>query len=807
MTKLKKAVSLFLCTLLVLSVGACNKKGSQGGENPKPAGPGEIDVWTTYSTEKILRDKTDIYDDVKLGQSVEVHSCKGEYESAQVIMTASSRVASYKAEILGDLTSESGATFSKNNIELRAQKYVEVRTVYSTYNSPTTGWYPDALLPLDVAIAYKENHIEAGENQGLYLTFAVPTTQAAGTYSGNLVITYDGREKTVPVKLVVHDITISEKTRSLSYFNLGFTLYQGELDSSQTMWRKYAEKLLEYRISPSVVLKKLNSSDDGIKEYVDEAYDLVENHGMSTINSPWKNGNDLTRFLMQLAKKSVEKNVDLLSMTIVKGPDEPKVSTLGSVKTFTDQFNSGVNNAVSQFDSLAALGASQAFINTLKTSAQGIPLLITLGYGRNESTNSANVDTYCPQYHLYDTEENRRLYDDQWKGRWWYGCIYPRPPYPTYHTEDTLVSARSVGWMMSEYDVIGNLYWSATVYARYDGSAYKPIDDLYNNPADHFLECNGDGYLFYPGAPYGIDGPVSSIRLEAVRDGNEDFEMLYDLKAAYDTAGKDFSAVQRYISDLIYSGTRVRYDSISAQFDVARKAMIQLSLMAKAGVFISDVDDDGKGTMTFEIFANEGTTLKNGDDTLSGTLEGGMIKYVLEIKMQNTANAVALRAKVGESEYAFDFALGGKVEFFGADKLLDANDTFSDGNATASAQKSGERIELSVGEVSAKHQSVRYVSSVLSSLDQSSKKMILYIENDGEETPFRWLVRLANETLNTELYSGVLKSGANVVEIDLSFIDFERSGKIIYSDLFFSLTSGDYGAKTLYIDGITVYGK
>ena len=42
---------------------------------------------------------------------------------------------------------------------------------------------------------------------------------------------------------------------------------------------------------------------------------------------------------------------------------------------------------------------------------------------------------------------------------------------------------------------------------------------------------NGDGYLFYPGGPVGLDGPVTSIRLEAARDGVEDYAYLQALEA------------------------------------------------------------------------------------------------------------------------------------------------------------------------------------------------------------------------------------------------------------------------------------
>jgi len=42
---------------------------------------------------------------------------------------------------------------------------------------------------------------------------------------------------------------------------------------------------------------------------------------------------------------------------------------------------------------------------------------------------------------------------------------------------------------------------------------------------------NGDGFLLYPGTPIGVKGPVTTIRLEAARDGVEDYEYLQLLKA------------------------------------------------------------------------------------------------------------------------------------------------------------------------------------------------------------------------------------------------------------------------------------
>ena len=811
----KKLIVLLLSLLLGVSgLTAC--KNDDVSKNTEP---GEITFWSTYATEKVLQNRTDLYDDVKLDAAVEVLACKGEYESAQVIMTAEKDVASYNAELTSDLIGPDGATFSKENIDLRHQKYIQVSKIHSSHNAPPVGWYPDALLPLETAVAYGENTIKAGENQGLYVTFNVPVEQKAGEYAGTLKIIYDGQEELIPVRLTVCDFTISQTTRSQSYFNLGFSQHLGELDSTQESWRRYVEELLKYRIAPSNVMRNAAQATDAWMEaYVDEAYDLVKNYDMSTINSPFKTGTDLSRFLVKLAQKSIEEKINLLEIVIVKGTDEPSINTLNEVKKLTESFHSGVAAAIGQFDGLKAVTATEkyaageldAFVSELKASAKKIPYTIALTYSRNDETNAAGIDTYCPQFDKYDTPESRALYDDQAeKGRWWYGCISPRPPYPTYHTEDTLISARSVGWMMSEYDIVGNLYWSATVYARWDGSTYHAIEDYYSGLADRFLNCNGDGYLFYPGAPYGLDRPVASLRLEAIRDGNEEEVLLYVLRAADMAAGRSPDAIQRDVSNLIYSGTKVRYNNISEQFAVARKAMIQLAMLAKspAGVFITDVQDDNRGTITYKITAKKGYELKNAGTALEGTLNGDFTEYVVPIRMENDRNAISLSVSAEGKEYAFNYDLGGKVTFYAAEQLCDGNNTFSDGNATVTAKVENGKVRLDVGGVIKKNQNIRYTSAVLSSIGEAAQRLVLLVENPGEATDFRLMVRFKNNSLNTELYSGMLNKGENEIIIDLSGVNLKSVGAIQYADFYFSKDNkSEQPAKTVYLNGLTVYG-
>ncbi|HIE52755.1 MAG TPA: DUF4091 domain-containing protein, partial [Armatimonadetes bacterium] len=64
---------------------------------------------------------------------------------------------------------------------------------------------------------------------------------------------------------------------------------------------------------------------------------------------------------------------------------------------------------------------------------------------------------------------------------------------------------------------------------------------------------NGDGYLTYPGEPVGLTEPVSTIRLEQVREGIEDYEyfcLLRERIAAAQQRGMDTTAAEQALEQV-----------------------------------------------------------------------------------------------------------------------------------------------------------------------------------------------------------------------------------------------------------------
>jgi hypothetical protein len=124
--------------------------------------------------------------------------------------------------------------------------------------------------------------------------------------------------------------------------------------------------------------------------------------------------------------------------------------------------------------------------------------------------------------------------------------------------------ARIIGWLSWKMRVSGFEYWSANSWGQ---NLRKPDEKPFlaqietNWKANTFGEYNGDGYLVYPGP----DGSVlSSIRLENLRHGIEDYEMLALLRDCVTRAkanGTDVEAAEKLLaiddticrSDLTYT--------------------------------------------------------------------------------------------------------------------------------------------------------------------------------------------------------------------------------------------------------------
>jgi hypothetical protein len=156
---------------------------------------------------------------------------------------------------------------------------------------------------------------------------------------------------------------------------------------------------------------------------------------------------------------------------------------------------------------------------------------------------------WCPLSSHYDHEqaEARRRAGEQF---WWYVCTAPKAPYCTLFIDHPGTELRVWLWQTWQRHIEGILVWQTNYWTS--SAAYpdpeRPQDPYadpmgwvsgYSTPAGTRQAWgNGDGRFLYPpeaaasGRPTEpvLDGPVSSIRLEMLRDGIEDYEYLVILR-------------------------------------------------------------------------------------------------------------------------------------------------------------------------------------------------------------------------------------------------------------------------------------
>lgn len=675
---LNKLTVIALSGMLCLGATACNTASTPDAK---------LEVWTAYGTEKILRDVD--YSSRYNQDVLKIKAFREENESAQIILSTKGKINSYTLT-LSDLTDGNGNVLSKNSFTVYNQKYINVTDIKDAESQTGAGYYPDALLPYDVAVEYGENKITDGLNQGLWITLKTGEDQPAGVYTGNFKVTADGKDYQVPVSVTVYDFNLTETVHSKSSFLINAEeLALGELDCTKEMIEAYHDFFLDHRISPN----HLSSGDlygvlqgEALENFLDVAEKSALDPRCSNYHITYAmSGTDILVDGKTLSIQTVD--FDLFESTlramadrsIEKGANLFKKAATYFV--FFDEYDVNGKTETANYNLTRADELCKTLAEELRDEYPyadldfKTELLDDLANIRHKcvgslTSNLTSKATMVPTIDKYHTAEGRKTYTDwaeKWYGDkaelWTYTCMNPDPPYPTYHTEDVLISSRLLGWMMYNYNITGNLYWSTTLYAYSDGSQ---IQDYYDT-ALRFPQANGDGYLVYPGRPYGIQGPVGTVRLQSILDGNEDYDLLWQLEnqlySQRGVTGDQFDNVLKYVVSDLYNGTKCNTDkAICSILENSREQLANLIVLAdKAGVVVEDaVASNGK--IKFTVSAPNGVTLNaNGNALTNGTESNGIITYQFEVALDNASNSLVLIAEKDGETYNLNLSLGGRM--------------------------------------------------------------------------------------------------------------------------------------------------
>lgn len=503
-------------------------------EEEKPAAPSlNAEVWTLPSSAKVLRgeDCSALYTDEP---ALNFTMAQNEYESMQLMITPEEDVSAYSLEV-SDLKGEGSAVIPAEDIEVYNEFYVEIKLGTAPNSTRPAGWYPDALVPQDISAKFGENTIAAGDNQGIWINLRSQKDTPAGTYTGTFTLHLDDTEKQIPVTAEVWDFAIPDEVHARNSFNLfQDELSNGQFDNTKESYQYYVDYLLDYRVTTSEIVSPEYSMDDWvelIKKYAaDPRVTSYNIHGSGYFSK---------EKLQALIENSTPE-LNLVEKAYFYLYDEPF--------SMMDTAREGYYNKIDELIILADSYTEEelASYGLTRDDILGVEVLITL---------TASIDTidglrtYCPLVSDFNTQEMRDMYEDfrqhpylgknnelegtDYGTTWWYVCVQPYDPYPNINIDMDLNTARVLSWMQYQYDIEGLVYWGTMTYfstaTRFDEYGQKPVN-VYDQANGVFAGANGDGYILYPGAKYGMTEPIPTMRLMELRDGFEEYEFLYLLE-------------------------------------------------------------------------------------------------------------------------------------------------------------------------------------------------------------------------------------------------------------------------------------
>lgn len=241
----------------------------------------------------------------------------------------------------------------------------------------------------------------------------------------------------------------------------------------------------------------------------------------------------------------------------------------------------------------------------LKEAAPGLNRMLTEEV-TPELIGGPNI--WCPVSFNYDYKKARQRQAEGEK-LWWYICTGPKEPYATLFIDHPGTELRVWLWQTWERAIEGILVWQTNYWtseAAYPDAPQNPYKDPmgwvsgYSTPEGAMRPWgNGDGRFIYPpeSAANGqadrpvLDAPVSSMRLEMLRDGIEDYEyltLLRNLVEAFEkthseSEARPFRELLETPDDITSSLTEFTWDPapIEARRAAVARAIVRLSEVSK----------------------------------------------------------------------------------------------------------------------------------------------------------------------------------------------------------------------------------
>ena len=456
-------------------------------------------VWVTSSMQKVLADEVPPASAEKV---LRLSAARGEREAGQIVLR-SSRKAQLVHVTVNDLQAGKGVRLGAEAITIYRVAYIHL---------PAHGRkYPDPLPPLHLPV-----DLEPNQNQPLWVSIEVPRDARPGQYRGQIELEMTGGERhLIPIQLRVWSFEIPLKPSMRTAFGLwgdGIARHHEVTADSAAFWEnisrrrasseeeppKSAHQKLMHRYWELLVSRRISPFSIPVDIFSQEAGKYLGDPRLSSFIIPYSDD-----------EAQLRRTVDHLRQGgwLEKGyfyvVDEPITR---------EQYD----RLVEICQRIKRIDPSLKIVSPYFRHPEFDP------EKRPEVLLDGQVNIWCPVTAFFQPD---LLRERQQRGEevWWYVCCGPGKPYANFFVDMDGIDHRILFWQQKMFGVQGLLYWNTIWWDP--NSTQDPWEDIATvkniNP-----QVYGDGSLVYPGKRAGVYGPVTSIRLELICDGTEDYEYL-----------------------------------------------------------------------------------------------------------------------------------------------------------------------------------------------------------------------------------------------------------------------------------------
>jgi hypothetical protein len=400
------------------------------------------------------------------------------------------------------------------------------------------GTYPDPLFPLA-----KEISLEGSATETIWISVFTPEDTPPGIYQGAVEIDAGKQKLRLPFRVEVFPATVPKEQRLwvTNWFWFEQQLiarHYPQLNSDPDRYWRILENIgrtmAEYKQNVAFVpvrtLAKAHLADGAVQYdfgLVDRWIEIFDKAGMAR----WIEGGHLSGRLGGGYDSPYVLPTDLVENDqIVRKelpPDDPRAEQ--NLREFLRQLRRHLKEKgwlgrylqhVHDEPHGPEMPIYRRFVHIVSEELPGVPTLDAISLGEDISAQQETT-IWVPKLGTFDEHLDAIAAHKARGGQsWYYICLDPRGKYLNRFTDYPTLKVRLLPWLNYRYGLTGYLHWGGNFWTD------QPFENVQPDWGGGFFLPAGDNAIVYPDPEH--DGVFVSERLEAMREGIEDYELLME---------------------------------------------------------------------------------------------------------------------------------------------------------------------------------------------------------------------------------------------------------------------------------------